>query len=122
MDLRQFLSTVRRHWKLVLVVFLLGVGGASAITASTTPLYASTARLFVGTSAGARVDPYAGALFSQQRATSYADLGLDSTVLQRVVDKLDLGVSAGELAAHITITAVPSSVILEVRATATNPY
>ena len=122
MELRQFLSTMRRRWKLVLVVFLLGVAGAGAITATTTQLYSSTARLFVGTSAGAKVDVYAGALFSSERAASYAELGKDPAVLQRVIDKLDLGVTPAELSPHITITAVPSSVILEVAATSSNPY
>lgn len=122
MDLRQFLGTVQRRWKLVLVVFLLGLAGAGAITATTTQLYSSTARLFVGTPAGANVDVYAGALFSSQRAASYADLGKDPAVLQRVIDKLDLGVTPAELSPHITITAVPSSVILEVSVTATNPF
>lgn len=122
MELRQFLGTLQRRWKLVLVVFLIGVTGAGVYTASVAQQFSSTARLFVGTQAGANVDPFAGALFSSQRASSYADLAKDPSILNRVIDTLDLGVSAAELSPNIKIAAVPNTVILDVTATATNPY
>ena len=122
MDLRQFLGTMRRHWKLVLVVFLLGVGGASAVTASTTPLYASTARLFVGTSAGARVAPYAGAPFSHQRATAYADLAQHSPALQPVIDKLVLGRPPDGLPTQLPTHRPPDSVPRAICAIPPNTY
>jgi len=106
----------------VLVIFLLTLGAAATITANATPLYGSTARLFVGTSLSTNVNVYAAALFSAQRATSYADLASDPVVLQKVIDKLDLGVSTSQLAPHVTIKAVKDSVILEVTATAIDPF
>jgi uncharacterized protein involved in exopolysaccharide biosynthesis len=73
-DLRDALVAVRRHWLLVFVAVALAVGGASALTAFTTPQYATTVTFFVTTPGQGVTDSYQGGLFSQQRVKSYADL------------------------------------------------
>lgn len=122
MEIRQFLATVRRRWKLVVAFLVLGLACAAVITTTLTPRYSSESRLFISTQATDVVDPYAGALFSMQRASSYAELAKDPAIMQKVIDKVGLNLTPGQLAADITTEAVPNSVILSVVATADNPY
>lgn len=116
MDVRDHLRTLRRQWLLVVACLLLGVAAAAIVTIRSTPVYSSTARLFISTptSADANADAYQGALFSQQRVASYADLIGGTTVAQKVIDKLQLEESATALSGQITARAVPTTVILEV--------
>lgn len=123
MDLRDHLRTLRRQWLVVVASLLIGVGVAAIFTIRSTPVYASTARLFISTptSADANAEAYQGALFSQQRVASYADLIGGTTVAQKVIDKLQLDESATALSAQITARAVPTTVILEITVSDANP-
>lgn len=121
MDLRHqmgYLGILRRQWVLITSCLLLGVAAAALVTVRTTPVYSSTARLFVSTptTADANSAAYQGALFSQQRVASYADLVRGTTVAQKVIDKLHLDETATQLSAHISAQAVTNTVILEVTA------
>ncbi|HOZ57046.1 MAG TPA: Wzz/FepE/Etk N-terminal domain-containing protein, partial [Nakamurella multipartita] len=90
MDLREYLRVLRRQWVVVLVGLLLGTAVGVVIILRATPLYSSTARLFVSTpgSDSANAQMYQGGLFSQQRVTSYADLIKGSTVAERVLERI----------------------------------
>lgn len=119
MDLRGYLQIARRRWMLILASFVLCILAATAYTLRTTPLYASTARLFVSTPADATSQAYQGGLFSQQRVTSYANLIRGNTVAELVIGRLHLTESPNALASEVSATVVPNTVILEV--TITNP-
>jgi len=115
-DLRDQLRILRRQWLLIVCCLLLGVAVAAAVTITTTPVYSSTARLFVSTptSADANSNAYQGSLFSQQRVASYADLIQGTTIAQKVIDKLQLDESATALTQQITAKAVTDTVILQI--------
>ncbi len=85
MDLREQLRILRRRWLLIAPCLLLGIAAAAFLTIRATPVYASTARLFVSTptSADTNSNAYQGALFSQQRVASYADLIKGTTIAQK---------------------------------------
>lgn len=87
MDLREQLRILRRRWLLIAPCLLLGIDAAAFLTIRATPVYASTARLFVSTPTSADTNSnsnaYQGALFSQQRVASYADLIKGTTIAQK---------------------------------------
>lgn len=101
---------------------LLGGLVAAVITVTAVPSYASAARLFVSvagqTDAGSA---YEGNLFTQQRTASYAELLRGTALAQTVVDDLSLPMTAGQLAAEVTATAIPSTVVLDVQVTDSDP-
>lgn len=123
MDLRDFLRVLRRQWVLVVVGLLLGTCAGAVIILRATPIYSSTARLFVSTpgSDSANAQMYQGGLFSQQRVTSYADLIKGSTVAERVAARIGSDESPAALVNQINATADPDSVILQVTATDPSP-
>lgn len=118
MELRDYLRILRRRWLLIVTVILLVVGGAAAWTFTSTPIYQSTARLFVSTAASDTGDSagaaYQGGLFSQQRVTSYADqVSKSQTLAEAVIDDLDLRLSTGEVLGAVTATVVPETVNID---------
>lgn len=122
MDLRGYLRVLRRRWLLIVVCVLLGTATSALVLYRSTPLYTSTARLFVSTpGSDANAQAYQGSLFAQQRVTSYADLIKGSTVAGKVVDKLHLTESPTALVEQINAVAVPDSVILTITVTDPNP-
>ena len=120
MNLRELGQAIRAHWVLALAALLLGVAVAGVATWQTTPLYASSTRLFVSTPGSQdAATAYQGNLFSQERVTSYAELLEGEQLAARVVDSLNLDISPEAVAGKITAIVVPSTVILQ--ATVTDP-
>jgi len=121
-DLRGYLRVLRRRWVLIVVCVVLGTATSALVLYRSTPLYTSTARLFVSTpGSDANVQAYQGGLFAQQRVTSYADLIKGSSVAEKVVQKLQLTESPTTLVDQISAVAVPDSVILTITVTDPNP-
>jgi capsular exopolysaccharide synthesis family protein len=118
-ELKDYWKTIRHRWTVVLVCLLFTMAAAALLTWQTTPLYASSTRLFVSTSPADTSDAYQGNLFATQRITSYAALVKDRPLAERVAD--DLGGSADPdlLSGEVSATVDPDTVILQI--TATNP-
>jgi capsular exopolysaccharide synthesis family protein len=120
-ELRQLLRTLRRRWKFTVVVFVLGLVGAGLVTSTITPSYKSDARVYITASTTGTLDAYNVGIYSAARIASYADLAKDPSVLQRVIKRVGLDMTPGELAPHVTATAVPNTVILQVSVTDSDP-
>jgi len=122
-DVRNFLQLFRDHWKLIFLVMVLAAGGSAALTARTTPRYASTVTMFVSAEANT-TDPstaYDGALLSQQDVQSYADLITGTRLASSVVSQLGLSMTPPALAAEISARPVPQTVLLTATVTDTSP-
>ena len=115
MTIRDFLRMLRARWLIIAATTAVGVGAAIALTMLTTPLYASSTKLFVSTTNGGSVDAlYQGNLFSQQRVVSYTDLLMGETLAKRTIDKLGLDMTPAELEDRVTATAKTDSVLIDV--------
>ena len=124
MEFRDYLRILRRRWLLVALSTLIVVGAASAYTFTATPVYQSTARLFINaagdggeTTAGA----YQGGLFTQQRVASYAELITTDSLAEAVNDDLGLNLTPAELENKVTATVSPQTVVLDVSAQDASP-
>lgn len=74
MELRDYGIVLRRRWLTIMASIAVVVAVAAALTWTATPLYASTARLFISTCSSGSTAAYTGALFASMWAASYADL------------------------------------------------
>lgn len=117
MDLRDYFRLIRRRWRLITALTLLGLGAAAAVTLRATPIYTANAQLFVSASPG--VDSgvsaaYTGGLFGQQRVKSY--VSILSSVRTAELVKTDLGLerSAGAIAGAISASAPLDTVLINV--------
>lgn len=125
MELREYVRVLRRRWQLIAAVAMVAVAIAAVTTFLATPIYQSTARLFVTTAGSGESDSgsdaYQGGLFSQQRVSSYASLIRSRELASKVVKELDLDESPTDLAGRVKATALPNSVILDVTASDPDP-
>ena len=117
MDLSQFLGVLRTRWKFIFVTFGLGALITALVIVLVPPTYKSTATLLISTPSTGVADSYTASLSAVQRADSYATLAKSSDVLNRVAERLDNEVSAGELAENIETSVVENTLLLRVEAT-----
>lgn len=121
MEFRDYLRMLTVRWPLILGCTLLLAALAAVLTLRATPQYTSTAQLFVTTPQSDGNEAYQGGLFSQQRAKSYARLITGEEVSQRVIDALDVDMTATELSRQTKAEVVLDTVILSVSVTDTDP-
>lgn len=113
---------LRRHAMTVLACATLGAVSGAAYVRSVEPVYEATVVLFVSatqTPSGGGV--YDRARFAQERVTSYVALVPSPPVLLPVLSVLDLPGTPAELAARLTVTAAPGTVLLRITAEADDP-
>ncbi len=104
MELREYLRIVRRRWVSILLVTLVAGVAAAVFTALQTPIYASSARLFVSTSETETGTLFQGGEFSAQRVKSYADLIDSRELATRVIADLNLDDEPGALSRSVAAT------------------
>jgi capsular exopolysaccharide synthesis family protein len=122
MELIAYWRLFLQHRKLIAATTLLGVLISFFVTLSMTPIYKSSAQLFVSTPASA-IDISAlatGSSFSQQRVKSYAQIINSPINLAPVVKKLKLKVSPEALSNQISATAPLDTVLISLTVTDTN--
>jgi succinoglycan biosynthesis transport protein ExoP len=101
---------------------LLGVAAAGLLTWSAERTYTSSTQLFVGAVGSTdSADAYEGNLFGQERVASYAQIVTSPDLAKLVIDDLKLPLSAGQLAAEVSASPVPETVVLDVQVTDTSP-
>lgn len=121
MELRDYLRVMRRRWLLIVLTVLSTVAVAAIVTMQMTPIYSSTARMFVSTSPTDASQAYQGGMFAEQRVQSYADLITGERVVGRVIKELELSETPAELSEDLTASVAPETVILEVSASDPDP-
>lgn len=115
MNLQDFVKALRSRWITVCVTVVVGMLAAIAFSLMTTPLYEASTRLFVSTNGGSTLaETYQGNRFSQERVVSYAELVTGETLARRTIDKLGLEMSPAELQQHVSASAKPSTVLIDV--------
>jgi polysaccharide biosynthesis transport protein len=121
LELKDVLNAVRSGWWLLAGGLIVGLTVAGGLTWLATPLYASSTQLFVSVAGSTDTSAaYQGNLFSQQRVTSYAQLLSGEKLAGQVVEDLDLPLTPAQVAAKVTATPLPETVILEVTVTDTS--
>lgn len=122
MELTDYLRVLRKSWVSVLAVFLLGTGGAAAMSALTTPVYTASAGVFLTVSSGDSAGELAqGSTYAENQVRSYAQVVTAPVVLQPVIDKLRLNLTADRLADRVTASVPVSTAIVNIAVTGTDP-
>ncbi len=116
MELKDYWLTVRRRWKLIVLSVLLATGAAGLLTWQATPMYASSAQLFVQTAPSDANEAYTGGLFATQRVTSYVNLVGTRKLSEQVSSNLGGELDPRALREAVTAEAVPESVNLVITA------
>jgi capsular exopolysaccharide synthesis family protein len=102
---------------------MFGIIVGNYISNTTTPLYRSSADLFISTPASA-IDLgllATGSNFSQERVKSYIQIINAPDTLRPVIEKLKLNTTPESLASRISATAPPETVVIRLEVVDTNP-
>ncbi|GAA1745063.1 polysaccharide biosynthesis tyrosine autokinase [Aeromicrobium alkaliterrae] len=122
MDLRDYIAIFRQRWLLIAATTLGALAIAAGLTSTATPQYASSTGLFVSTSqSSGESSALQGSQYSLQRIKSYADLVNQSAIMTRVVDRLDLDETPGQLSQRVSASAQLDTVILTITVTDESP-
>lgn len=123
MELREYMSILAKNWVLIVITAILGVAAGAGVSLLTTPEYQSRTQVYVSVSSGAgsASDMVQGANFSRQIVNSYVDVVSTGLVLEPVVEKLGLEMSANQLASHITAASPADTALINITATSPSP-
>jgi capsular exopolysaccharide synthesis family protein len=118
-ELQDYLSVVRKRWRVILLVVLVCVGLASVATLTATKIYESRTQFFVSTTgsedSGSLLN---GSTFTQQRVKSYAQLLSTPRILGPVAKAVGV---TGDITDQVTATNPPDTVLLEVAVRDSDP-
>jgi|GEM_PF-741746 len=123
MDIHEYFGVLRRGWALVVLGLLVGIAGGVAANAIQPRTYAATSREILTNSAatGDLTQSLQASNLAEGRIASYVLVATSGLVLQPVIDELKLDTTVQELAGHLSVVAPPSTLIVEITATAATP-
>ncbi|MCR8899000.1 polysaccharide biosynthesis tyrosine autokinase [Gordonia sp. GONU] len=115
---RAFGSKLRDEWWVVTLVALLGALVGLGFSLIQTPIYSSSAVLYVTSvsESNAANAAYQGSLASQQRVASYAKLASSDSVVSDALAHSGVGLSLDEARASISAATTPQTVLLTISA------
>src|SRR3954453_16601091 len=112
------LEVIRRRWRWMVAVTLVGLLAGFAYWLLTPKTYRSSASAFFSLqSGGTAADLVQGSTYTQSQVASFARLARAPVVLDPVIDQLRLRTTSVQLARQIESTAPPDTVIVEVTVT-----
>jgi capsular exopolysaccharide synthesis family protein len=120
-DVRRQLAVIRKWFPLLVVSLLLAAAAAFAASSLTPKSYEARATLIVGQSLSAVNPDYNQLLVSQRLSTTYATVATKRPILDKVIEKLGLGVSADDLAKRVRADAPLDSTLLTLTAQDSDP-
>jgi polysaccharide biosynthesis transport protein len=122
MELNQYVRVLRAHWLLILVAVVICTGAAAALAWTRTAVYAAETQLFVSSRPSSdQSENYAGALLTQLRMRSYAELVSGERVTAAVIRRLGLPYTVGELQPRIQAAVRPNTVLLDIKVEDASP-
>ncbi len=117
MELRDYLTALRRYWGTWTAVTLVAVSVALAVVLGVQPTYTTTAQVFVA-SAG---EGTGGSQFVNQRVPTYPDVARSQTVLAPVIEELSLPDSVTDLRSRIEAVNPPDTSQVDISVTDRDP-
>src|SRR3954451_14659509 len=122
MSLGDYFRIFRLHWRIILACLLAGGALGAVLSFATTPIYQSSATLFISTPDSSGVaGAYTGSLFTQQRVKSYVNFVSSPRVAQTVIDDLGLPITAGALASKVSANAPLDTSLINISVTDPSP-
>lgn len=121
-ELRDYITVLRKGWVLIVVLALVGVAAAAGFSLLKKPVYSASAQVFVSTeTSGSASDLAQGNTFTQQRVLTYSNLVSTPIVLLPVISSLKLDMNADQLATMVSATAPTSTTLIAISVEGTDP-
>lgn len=119
----QYLHAFARFRWLVLALVILGVGSALVLGATAPTTYRSSTNVVLSltrTAGETASEAYSATLLGQQRMATYADIAQGPTLVEQLDERLDLPLTATQLADRIEVSVPASSTVATIVVRDTN--
>jgi receptor protein-tyrosine kinase len=120
-DFKELVQVARRRWITIAAMTLVAVIAAAAYCFIKTPIYQSTAQVFISTDVANSNEAFLASAFAQGRAPAYADLADSEQLMKKVIARLDLNLTPAELQSKISASVVGTTVIIQLNARDPDP-
>lgn len=121
MELRDYLTVMRRYWRSITAVAVLGVVVAGVTSFLMTPTYTSTTSLVLTTQSGDSASELAqGTSYTERQVKTFAEVAAAPYVLQPVIDDLGLELTTDGLAERLDVTIPVDTAVLTLAVTDTS--
>jgi capsular polysaccharide biosynthesis protein len=117
MELQDYAAALRRNWATWLGLTLAGVLAALAVVLIAPPSFEATAQVFVASTR----EENSGWQFVSERVGSYPDIAESRTVLEPVIDGLDLDEDFADLRGRVSATNPPDTSQIDISVTHVDP-
>jgi succinoglycan biosynthesis transport protein ExoP len=115
MERSRYFAALYRRWFVVVLVGLLGLGIAAALTSSNSGKYRASTSLFFSVSGASSVsDLSQGATYTQNLMPSFAALATTASVLDPVIQQLSVHKTDAELAREIRVKTTAGAVTMQI--------
>ncbi len=114
MDIKVYLKIIRRHWWLLILGPVLAGAAAFYISKQMTPIYATSATLLVNQTQTPGTVLYNDILTSERLTNTYTELVKRQVILDGVIRRLALDMGFSELAAKMSVSAIPDTQLLRI--------
>lgn len=115
MGFSEYVTALRRRWGWIAAAVQVAIGLAVAYVLLAPPVYEAKSQVFISTNGTTEAwQLYQGSDFTQKRVKSYAEAVSSPLVLNPVIERLELDVTAAELAESVEVTVPLDTVLLEV--------
>lgn len=122
LDIRAYIGLLRRSWMTLVALTLAGLLLSGVASAITKPIFTAETELFVAIqNSGTVQEMQQGNTFSQSRVQSYVKTVKTPLVLQPVIDRLGLQMSAQQLSSKVAATTELNTVIVGISVTDESP-
>ncbi|MGN6427585.1 MAG: polysaccharide biosynthesis tyrosine autokinase [Leifsonia sp.] len=122
MDLHQYLLAIRKRWITIVALILVGAAAGFVVAAQTTPVYRSTASVFISARQGDNTSELLqGSTFAQNVVQSYAALATTESVLKPAMDAVGYKGTYNSFAGKITAETPINTVIINISADDPDP-
>lgn len=110
------------HWAwLILLAAVLAAVAAYFVSIQMTPVYEASTTVLVDKASTDGSTEYQSVLISERLTQTYAELLVREPVLEEVIERLELGLSAEDLGEMITVMPVRDTQLIEIQIESTNP-
>lgn len=122
MEPARFLNVLRRGWWVIAISGIVAGLAAFAYASTQTPLYKAKTSMYFSVVGGDSVTQMLqGSTFAQNQVRSFALLAYMPTVLDPVIDSLNLNMSASQLASTVSTYTPADTVLLDIMVTNPSP-
>lgn len=120
-DLQMILNILRRWaWVIALSAVLAGLA-AFIVSKQMTPVYEATTTVLINEAPSTKATDYTAVMASERIARTYSEMLTKRPVMEGIIERLGMPISATDLAAAITVTPVRDTQLITIKVENTNP-